>query len=327
MMEDFEEAQSIGELLRNARLKKGKTLGDVSKDLCIRKFYLEAIENLEIKNLPPMPYGLGFVRSYAEYLNMNSTRVVQAFRQVAYPPEETKKENREPAAEKENMVIDYTGPHLRHILIGLIGIVAIFAVWSGISSYNQSKQIAEEKETLESDVVPEPVIIEDSDSPVEETGMEEPENSAENKEIPAEEKTEQNEAPAAQPSEDASTAVSRNQDETTKAAAETKAGQKPAESKTEPAPAENAVAAARMHISLAGPSWLELRQGSRILLSGIYGKGFQYDVPNEAGMVISVGRYYNVDFYVDGKLTKIASAMKQTNISLDKYILPEQKQE
>ena len=78
---------------------------------------------------------------------------------------------------------------------------------------------------------------------------------------------------------------------------------------------------------MVGPSWLELKQGDKVLLSGIYSKGFKYDVPNEAGIILSVGRYYNVNLYVDGKLTKVASAMKQTNISLDKYILPEQKQE
>ena len=52
-------------------------------------------------------------------------------------------------------------------------------------------------------------------------------------------------------------------------------------------------------------------------------KNMTYYNTDDSGMRI----YYNVDFYVDGKLTKIASAMKQTNISLDKYILPEQKQE
>ena len=45
-MLETDEAQNVGELLRNTRLKKGKTLGDVSKDLCIRKFYLEAIERI-----------------------------------------------------------------------------------------------------------------------------------------------------------------------------------------------------------------------------------------------------------------------------------------
>ena len=134
MLENIEEAQNVGELLRNTRLKKGKTLGDVSKDLCIRKFYLEAIENMDSKNLPQMPYGLGFVRSYAEYLGLNSARIVQAYRQVAYAePDDDFQENNEDAPADE-----YAGPSLRHVLIGLLGVAAIFAVWSGISSYTLS---------------------------------------------------------------------------------------------------------------------------------------------------------------------------------------------
>ena len=177
-MEEFDDAQNVGELLRNTRLKKGKTLGDVSKDLCIRKVYLEAIENLDTKNLPQMPYGLGFVRSYSEYLGLNSARIVQAYRQAAYADEGKEIINEENAASAP----EYNGPGLLHICIGLIGIAAIFVIWSGVSSYNQSKQIPEEKEVLESDVVPEPVIIEENDASLSEMGIDDAVNNGENSE-------------------------------------------------------------------------------------------------------------------------------------------------
>lgn len=300
-MEEFDDAQNVGELLRNTRLKKGKTLGDVSKDLCIRKVYLEAIENLDTKNLPQMPYGLGFVRSYSEYLGLNSARIVQAYRQAAYADEGKEIINEENAASAP----EYNGPGLLHICIGLIGIAAVFVIWSGVSSYNQSKQIPEEKEVLESDVVPEPVIIEENDASLSEMGIDDAVNN-----------------------EESSENLQNSEQEASVEGAEKKV------EKTEPEPiAEeknedvDAVASPRVQIVLSGPSWLELKQGNKVLLSGIYSKGFKYDVPNEMGFIVSVGRYYNVDFYIDGKLTKIASAMKQTNISLDKYISAEQKQD
>lgn len=300
-MEEFDDAQNVGELLRNTRLKKGKTLGDVSKDLCIRKVYLEAIENLDTKNLPQMPYGLGFVRSYSEYLGLNSTRIVQAYRQAAYADEGKEIINEENAASAP----EYNGPSLLHICIGLIGIAAVFAIWSGVSSYSQSKQVPEEKEVLESDVVPEPVIIEENDSSLSEMGIDDAVNN-----------------------EESSENLQNSEQEASVEGAEKKV------EKTEPEPIaeektedSDAVASPRVQIVLSGPSWLELKQGNKVLLSGIYSKGFKYDVPNEMGFIVSVGRYYNVDFYIDGKLTKIASAMKQTNISLDKYISAEQKQD
>lgn len=300
-MEEFDDAQNVGELLRNTRLKKGKTLGDVSKDLCIRKVYLEAIENLDTKNLPQMPYGLGFVRSYSEYLGLNSARIVQAYRQAAYADEGKEIINEENAASAP----EYNGPGLLHICIGLIGIAAVFAIWSGVSSYSQSKQVPEEKEVLESDVVPEPVIIEENDASLSEMGIDDAVNNEESSEN------------LQNSEQDASVEGAEKKVE--------KAEPEPiAEEKTEDS---DATTVTHMQIVLSGPSWLELKQGNKVLLSGIYSKGFKYDVPNEMGFIVSVGRYYNVDFYIDGKLTKIASAMKQTNISLDKYISAEQKQD
>lgn len=301
MMEEFDDAQNVGELLRNTRLKKGKTLGDVSKDLCIRKVYLEAIENLDTKNLPQMPYGLGFVRSYSEYLGLNSARIVQAYRQAAYADEGKEIINEENAASAP----EYNGPGLLHICIGLIGIAAVFAIWSGVSSYSQSKQVPEEKEVLESDVVPEPVIIEENDASLSEMGIDDAVNNGENSEN------------LQNSEQDASVEGAEKKVEKTEP-------EPIAEEKTEDS---DATTVPHMQIVLSGPSWLELKQGNKVLLSGIYSKGFKYDVPNEMGFIVSVGRYYNVDFYVDGKLTKIASAMKQTNISLDKYISAEQKQD
>lgn len=309
-MEEFDDAQNVGELLRNTRLKKGKTLGDVSKDLCIRKVYLEAIENLDTKNLPQMPYGLGFVRSYSEYLGLNSARIVQAYRQAAYADEGKEIINEENAASAP----EYNGPGLLHICIGLIGIAAVFAIWSGVSSYSQSKQVPEEKEVLESDVVPEPVIIEENDASLSEIG-----NDASLSEMGIDD---------AVNNEESSENLQNSEQDASVEGAEKKV------EKTEPEPIaeektedSDATTVPHMQIVLSGPSWLELKQGNKVLLSGIYSKGFKYDVPNEMGFIVSVGRYYNVDFYVDGKLTKIASAMKQTNISLDKYISAEQKQD
>lgn len=313
-MLEVDEAQNVGELLRNTRLKKGKTLGDVSKDLCIRKFYLEAIENLSAKDLPPVPYGLGFVRSYAEYLGLNSPRIVQAYRQAVY----AEQENEEDTGSEENTPpVEYAGPNLRHVIIGLVGVVLIFAAWRGVSSYNQEKQLSEEKEIVQNDVVPEPVIIEENEPALAEMGLEDVEA----------EKTEADAEPAAA-EKTAEKEPVKTEAENVKAAEKNEPAAQPEAEETKTAAAEPAAATpTKIRISFAGPSWLELKQGDKILLSGIYSKGFKYDVPNERGIIVSVGRYYNVDFYVDGKLTKIASAMKQTNISLDKYILPEQKQE
>lgn len=300
-MEDIDDAQNIGELLRNTRLKKGKTLGDVSKDLCIRKFYLEAIENLETKNLPPLPYGLGFVRSYSDYLGLNSARIVQAFRQAVYAEQS---DANEPEIFEENTnTMELGGPKLYHIIIGLVGLVAVFAVWTGMSSPQSSKEFDEE--TTVDNVVPEPVIIEE-------------EEVSNNESVAETETVASSQTNIDNVSENKTEPVAEIEKTENKASVEVKKTENKVEEEQ-----SSTVTPTRLRIKLAGPSWVELKHNGKVLLSGNYGKDFVYDVPDESGMVISVGRYYNVDFYLDGKLIKVASAMKQTNINLDKYILSE----
>ena len=81
---DDEKAQTVGEILRNARTKQGKDLRSVADALCIRTTYLEAIENMDLKNIPEPPYGIGFIRSYAEYLGLNGERIISSYKQTVH---------------------------------------------------------------------------------------------------------------------------------------------------------------------------------------------------------------------------------------------------
>jgi len=315
-MLETEEAKNIGEVLRNARLKRGKTLSDVSKDLCIRKVYLEAIENLDGQVLPPVPYGVGFVRTYSEYLELNTAQVILAYKQAIKMPE--KEEYYSAAAENEP---DAAGPDMRHLLIGLGGMIAVVLLWSFFAMKNEPEKLNADNLTN----VPEPVILEEDEPDLSDMGIDdakeetaaveatenEPESSAET--VKKEDETAASEAVAAEeqnPEEKTENIVGEDKN-IADLAGETEATEK----KAEP------VTPTTIRMVLQGPSWVELRHKDKVLLSGIYAKGFTYDIPDEKDMVVSVGRYYNVDFYVNGILTKIASSMKQMNINLNEYIV------
>lgn len=77
---DQENAQGVGALLRASRLRCGEDLRDVSKALCIRLAYLEAIESGRCQELPGPTYAIGFVRAYAEHLGLDSAEVVRRFK-------------------------------------------------------------------------------------------------------------------------------------------------------------------------------------------------------------------------------------------------------
>jgi len=73
--------ESVGDDLRAARLRLGDDLAGVSRALRIRKEYLEAIESDAPDGLPGRTYAIGFLRSYAEYLGLDSPALVSRYKQ------------------------------------------------------------------------------------------------------------------------------------------------------------------------------------------------------------------------------------------------------
>ena len=70
----------VGSLLRAYRLRAGVTLVDAAEFLNIRRCYLHAIEEERYGDLPGPPYAVGFVRCYAEYLSLDGNEAVRRFR-------------------------------------------------------------------------------------------------------------------------------------------------------------------------------------------------------------------------------------------------------
>lgn len=71
--------QTIGEQLKQAREKRGLTLDQASKVTHIRKHYLEALESDQRDALPSTVQGRGFLRLYADYLDLSSADLLSAW--------------------------------------------------------------------------------------------------------------------------------------------------------------------------------------------------------------------------------------------------------
>ncbi len=275
-------ALTVGEMLREARGKKNLSLEAVAAELCIRQVYLEAIENMDFKNIPPVPYDLGFIRSYAEFLGLNSERVVSAYKRAA-----AVNGAREDYVD-ESFENEPTGPKLRHIIFGFVGLAVLGGIfaWQTMEKpwgdWDDIVNISTEDEAT----VPEPVIIA---AP------------AEQAEVVAQEPVAAEPAVAIEAAPQAPVAVEEPQ----------------AEEKAEPAAP---VPASRIKMVLVGQTWLELTQNGKILLSGIRKKGFTYDVPNAPNMRVSIGKHNNVKFYIDGQETKVVTAANRRKVLLDRFL-------
>lgn len=70
----------VGAALRARRMAHDLSVGDIASALRIRAPFLDAIEQARYDLLPGIPYAIGFVRSYAEYIGLNGNEMVARFK-------------------------------------------------------------------------------------------------------------------------------------------------------------------------------------------------------------------------------------------------------
>lgn len=72
--------KTVGHLLKTAREKKELTLLDVEKATKIRTKYINALENDKYDLLPSGTYAKGFIKNYAQFLNLPVKTLLAVFR-------------------------------------------------------------------------------------------------------------------------------------------------------------------------------------------------------------------------------------------------------
>jgi len=77
--------QTIGEFLKNSRIKNQYSLSDIEKGTKIKKDFVENIEEESWEKLPEYPVVTGFVKNIASYLDEDPKKCVALLRRD-YPP-------------------------------------------------------------------------------------------------------------------------------------------------------------------------------------------------------------------------------------------------
>lgn len=88
-----------GRRLTEARLARGLTLEQVAERIRVRREYLQALEDMNLKLLPGKAYALAFLRSYARELGLDDDAIVDQFQQEsALSRSDAQKQIRNPAS-------------------------------------------------------------------------------------------------------------------------------------------------------------------------------------------------------------------------------------
>lgn len=123
----------FGEQLKTRREEKGVSLDEVAQRLRIRRQFLQAMEEERLDDLPGETYFRGFLRSYAEFLDLDGEALLQSYRsRVPEPPS-----NLEPLRHVESELIEpvrLSSPAKRKavlllLVLVLVGVVTAAVVW------------------------------------------------------------------------------------------------------------------------------------------------------------------------------------------------------
>lgn len=82
--------KTIGNLLKKRRQQLGISLGDVERDLRIRRKYLEGLEENNFDLFPSVNYIKGFLQNYCRFLGLDEGKVLAIFRRQFNAEEELK---------------------------------------------------------------------------------------------------------------------------------------------------------------------------------------------------------------------------------------------
>lgn len=301
----------VGSMMHEARLKKGKKISEIAKDLCIRGAFLEAIESSNYEEIPEPPYGIGFIRSYADYLGLNASRLVQLYKEET--DANSGKNNDYYVMEPQS---EATAPNKKYLMISLLAIIAVYFIWF---LYNEklNSEAEEVSETSEYSEVSSaqtdyPLQVEDFASVEESTSAEvAPGDLAPS--VPVIDLT-------TAPVEAVDTVVINES-----SFVETPKAEAPKVEVKKVAPKEekkvDTKAGSRVTVKVkGGDNWVEVKDGQKLYISKVLRNGESYVVPAGKGMILSVGRFEGTEVLVDGKITPVVTADKKTNIELDKFL-------
>lgn len=284
--------EKVGDMIRNARTKKKIEIINVAEELCIRRVYLEAIENSNYEALPEHPYGIGFVRSYAEFLGLSSSRMADLYR-----TELNIKENGEKIFSINEIDSETSVPNKKYIIISIAAVALLYFAWLLLDKYTNdfedqdSVSVSEEKlETEEFPLQIEDFTTQETSDVVESGGTIEVIDLS-NQDLTSEDTQITVDDGVYLVDDDKNTSI------------------------------DDVIEDKGVEVKMLKRIWFEAKDSKKLYVSKIFDEGTSYKIPDKPDMIISVGDPEAVEVYIDGKLVKdVFTRRRKTNINLDGFL-------
>lgn len=288
----------IGAMLKEMRQQKGLKISDVARKLCIRKCYLESIEESNYNDIPDFPYGNGFIRSYANFLGLNGDNIVELYKEETTSFKQKDMNVFEPQPEA-------TMPNIQHLVISLLAIALIYAGWM---FYNQQHEQNEESN----------IVFTEDDHAISY------ENVVVIEDVKISQTAETNKSGVLIDTQNEEQIIVSNdeyKEEIKTSSANEEVINDISDESAKPVKVE--IPNVGVYIEVLKTTWVEVKDNETLYLSKVLQPGELYRVPSGEGKILSVGKYDGVNVYINGVLSNVVRPQKKMNIYLDNYINPE----
>lgn len=155
-VEQDAQPQTVGATLRAARLARDEDARTVAATLKMRTDQLEAIESGDYARLPGRAYTLGFIRSYARYLELDDNALIQRFKDDEIAAQDV--------AKPVELVFP-EAPEVKHVpngsilILALVVALVIYAISYLTMPARKSPTVAKASQPTISDVQPAPIDV------------------------------------------------------------------------------------------------------------------------------------------------------------------------
>lgn len=293
---------SPGAQLRQARERRGESVGEVAFALKLNPRQITALESDDFAALPGMPFVRGFLRNYARYLGLDPVPLLDAVHRLAGDAAV----DLSPIKNAEGELPVGAGPRMGAIPFGWIALLLALLVFAGWYFDGFRTESASVERTLEtpalSGVNPEPVAV--------------PAPSVAPEPLPPAEEAQPNAAAAGAAPPPAPAEVPVAPAITVPAAAPAPLEAPPAgvaaEASAAPvAPVQPAAGSGQLAFRFAGESWIEVRDASgAIVYSGVNRAGSIRSVQGRAPFALVIGNAASVSLEFNGKPVDLAAHTK-----------------
>lgn len=144
--------KDIGKQFKKERLAQKLAVRDVAVGIKFRTKYIKAIEEGEFGQLPGNIFIAGYLKTYADYLGLDSDDILEQFKEAGGDIDQ--KEFELPA-----VYSDDTTPSLTLVLIAVLSIIAVYAAWYWLNYEAPEQTAADESLKQEQAALPDKQII------------------------------------------------------------------------------------------------------------------------------------------------------------------------